>query len=59
VLIVEAKLDDVALDSSVRYLHTKFPDCPAWQIHAQGAKDYQTPEGIRVAPALTLLRELV
>jgi hypothetical protein len=35
-------------------LRAQFPDCPAWQIHAQGATDYQTAEGIRVAPALTL-----
>jgi hypothetical protein len=59
ILIVEAKLDDVAVDPSVRYLKAKFPACPAWQIHAQGTKDYQTPEGIRVAPAPVLLRTLV
>ncbi len=59
VLIVEAKLDDVAVDPALRYLKAKFPACPAWQIHAQGTKDYQTPEGIRVAPALTLLGTLV
>jgi len=59
ILIVEAKVEDVALDSSLRYLKTKFPECPAWQIHAQGVKDYQSPEGIRVAPALELLKSLV
>ena len=59
ILIVEAKLNDVALDPSVRYLKAKFPECPAWQIHAQGTKDYQTAEGIRVAPATTLLKTLV
>lgn len=59
VLAVEAKLEDVAVDSSLRYFKHKFPDCPAWQIHAQGAKDYQTAEGIRVAPATTLLKTLV
>ncbi len=59
ILIVEAKLDDVAVDPSVRYLKAKFPDCPAWQIHAQGTKDYQTAEGIRVAPATALLKTLV
>jgi predicted AAA+ superfamily ATPase len=59
VLIVEAKLDDVALDPSVRYLKRKFPECPAWQVHAEGRQDYQTPEGIRVAPAIALLKTLV
>jgi hypothetical protein len=59
VLIVECKLTPSALDASVRYLNAKFPDCPAWQIHAQGSEDYQTPDGIRAAPALALLRTLV
>jgi len=58
ILIVEAKLDDVAVTPALRYLKAKFPDCPAWQIHAQGTKDYQTAEGIRVAPAVVLLRTL-
>jgi hypothetical protein len=59
VLIVEAKLDDVAVDPALRYLKAKFPECPAWQIYAQGTKDYQTPQGIRVAPAPLLLGTLV
>jgi predicted AAA+ superfamily ATPase len=59
VLIVECKLDDVAVDAGVRYLKWKFPDCAAWQVHAEGSKDYQTPEGIRVAPAVALLKTLV
>ena len=58
-LIVECKMTPGAVDPSVRYLKAKFPDCPAWQVHAEGAEDYQTPEGIRVAPALALLRTLV
>jgi predicted AAA+ superfamily ATPase len=59
VLVVEAKLGDAAVDRSLRYLKAKFPDCPAWQIHADGTKDYQTAEGIRVAPAPVLLGTLV
>ena len=58
-LIVEAKLADAPLDASLRYLRGKYPKCPAWQIHAAGTKDYQTAEGIRVAPALRLLETLV
>jgi hypothetical protein len=27
-------------------------------VSAAGAKDYETPEGLRVAPALALLRRL-
>jgi predicted AAA+ superfamily ATPase len=58
VLMVECKLAATAVDRSLRYLKTKFPDCPAWQVHAEGAGDHQTPEGIRVAPALRLLETL-
>jgi hypothetical protein len=59
VLFVEAKWGDAEADRSLRYLKARFPDVPAWQVSATGTKDYQTPEGIRVAPALTLLRTLV
>ncbi len=59
ILFVEAKLDDGAVDPALRYLKAKFPTCPAWQIHADGTKDYQTAEGIRVAPAQVLLKTLV
>ena len=59
VLMVECKAADAPLDRSLRYLKTRFPDCPAWQLSAQGTRDYQTPEGIRVAPALVLLAQLV
>jgi hypothetical protein len=59
VLMVECKLDDVAVDPGLRYLRAKFLECEAWQVHARGLKDYQTAEGIRVAPAMTLLKTLV
>lgn len=59
VLMVECKASDAPLDKSLRYLKARFPDCPAWQLSAHGRRDYQTPEGIRVAPALRLLADLV
>jgi predicted AAA+ superfamily ATPase len=59
VLMVECKLADASVDPALAYLKAKFPECPAWQIHAQGTKDYQTANGIRVAPAMTLLKTLV
>jgi len=31
----------------------------AFQVSAVGRKDYVTPDGIRVCPALTLLRTLI
>lgn len=59
VLLVECKLGDESLDKSLRYLHERFPSADAWQVSLEGTRDYVTPEGIRVAPALQLLRTLV
>ncbi len=59
VLMVESKLSDAKLDRSLRYLKLRFPDCPAWQASATGRKDFLSPEGIRVCPALTFLSTLV
>lgn len=59
VLMVESKLSDAKLDRSLRYLNLRFPDCAAWQVSATGRKDFLSPEGIRVCPALTFLSTLV
>ena len=56
---VECKWGDAKVDTGLRYLKVRFPDCEAWQISAEGEKDYQSPEGIRVTPALRFLRGLV
>lgn len=58
-LLVECKWADAKPDRSLKYLKARFPEAEAWQITATGVKDYVTPEGIRVAPALVLLSELV
>lgn len=58
-LLVEAKWGDQPIDRGLRYLKARFPACAAWQVSAVGTKDYQSPEGIRAAPALTFLRTLV
>jgi len=55
VLMVEAKWGDQEVDRGLRYLKAKFPSVPAWQVSAVGRKDYLTPEGIRVSPALALI----
>jgi predicted AAA+ superfamily ATPase len=57
-LLVECKWGDASPDRSLRYLRAKFPGAEAWQISATGTKDFMTPEGIRVAPALALLGRL-
>ena len=58
-LLVECKWSDAKPDRSLKYLKARFPKAEAWQISATGVKDYVTPEGIRVAPALVLLSKLV
>jgi len=58
-LLVECKLKDREVDRGLVYLSSKFPDAEAWQISLNGVKNYVTPRGIRVAPALTLLNDLV
>lgn len=59
VLCVECEWSDTPPDRSLRYFKTRFPDCDAWQISAVGTKDYLDARGIRVAPALTLLTDLI
>jgi len=57
-LLVETKWGDAEPDKSLRYLKARFPEAAAWQVSATGRKDFVTPQGIRVAPALELLRTL-
>jgi hypothetical protein len=45
--------------ASLRYLKQRFPEADAWQVSAVGSRDYLTPDGVRVAPALVLLGTLV
>lgn len=59
VLFVECKLADEPLDRGLRYLVERFPGVPAWQLSLRGTRDAKTPEGIRLAPALTFLQSLV
>jgi predicted AAA+ superfamily ATPase len=56
---IECKWDDAELQKGLSYLHERFPHCDAFQISAVGQKDYVTPDGIRVCPALEFLRGLV
>ena len=58
-LFVECKWGDSEVDRGLSYLKARFPKCEAWQISATGTKDYVTPDDIRVAQAMQLLRTLV
>jgi predicted AAA+ superfamily ATPase len=59
VLFVECKYGDDEVSPALRYLKHKFAEVEAWQISAVGNKDYVTPDDIRVAPAMQLLKTLV
>jgi len=59
IMMVESKVSDAKPDRSLRYLRRRFPNCPAWQVSATGQKDFLTPDGIRVSPAVTFLKTLV
>lgn len=56
---VECKWADTEVERGLRYLVEKVPVERAFQISATGTKDFMTPEGIRVTPALNLLKQLV
>jgi uncharacterized protein len=58
-LLVECKTSDRDVSPPLKYLKARFPEADAWQVSATGARDYQTREGIRVAPVLALLKSLV
>ncbi len=58
IALVECKLGDDAVSPGLKYLKARFADAQAWQISATGTRDYVSAEGIRVAPAATLLRRL-
>jgi hypothetical protein len=55
--LVGSPLGDIS--PALRYLKARFPAADAWQISATGQQEYVSREGIRVAPALELLKTLV
>ncbi len=56
---IECKWDDAPVSKGLKYLATHFRECETWQISAIGKKDYQSHKGIRVAPAITFLKNLL
>ncbi len=59
ILLVETKWSEGEVDGGLRYLHERFPEAEAWQIHGTGTKEYVTPAGIHVSPAVKFLGNLV
>lgn len=58
-LLVECKRSDGDPAKGLKYLKNRFAEAEAWQIAAEGRKDYKTASGIRVAPARVFLPGLV
>lgn len=59
ILAIECKYNETDISQSLAYFKQKFPDCEAWQISAEGKKDYISKTGIRVAHALALLSAFI
>ena len=59
ILFVEAKLSATGIAPSLRYLHERFPNCPAYQVHLRGPADAQISDRIHRWPASHLLGTLV
>lgn len=57
--MVECKWGSAEISPGLCYLRQRFAGVPAWQISAVGTKAYETPGGIRVAPACRLLCRLI
>jgi len=56
---MECKLADRVVDRGLRCLMARFPTARAIQIPISGHRDFVTPEGIRVMPAVDFLPALV
>lgn len=59
IAFVECKLGDEPVSAGLRYLKARFASVTAWQVSAHGTRDYISADGVRVAPAARLLRELI
>ena len=56
---VESKLESTTLSNHLLYFLKKFPACKGWQITLSGSKNVTTREGVRIAPAVVFLGELI
>lgn len=58
IYLIECKWSDVDVESPLTYLKNKFPEAKAYQLYAEGTKDYVNNAGIRVCSAAKFLSEL-
>jgi len=59
ILAVEAKWSEERVDRGLGYFKSRFPSCACWQVTMTESRDRVNEDGIRIAPAITLLRDLV
>jgi len=59
IAMVECNLGDDSPGKGLKYLRARFPHVTAWHVSAHGSRDYLNAAGIRVAPAVRLLQDLV
>lgn len=58
-LFIECKWKDESVHKGLSYLKKRFPNTQSLQISATGTRDFQTPDGIRVCPAIAFLETLL
>jgi hypothetical protein len=56
---IECKWKESELNPALFYFKKRFPSCDALQIAAISKETSQTPEGIRLMPAVDFLKTLV
>lgn len=59
ILFIECKWNDAPISPALKYMKERFPTCDAWQISAEGKKNFVNERGIRVCPAIDFLISLV
>ena len=58
IYLIECKWSDIDVEQPLSYLKNKFPEAKAFQLYAEGRKDYINNSGIRVCSAAKFLSEL-
>ena len=58
IYLIECKWSDVDVEPPLAYLKAKFPEAKAYQLYAEGTKDYVNSAGIRVCSAAKFLAGL-
>lgn len=59
VLFVECKMSETVISPHLKYLKTKFPSIPTYQLTYNSKKDFQSAEGIRVVDAYKVINQIL